>query len=224
MESNLKDGVNIRIMDLRDYKQVKPFLKNEFFNAEPLYLSLSCGKPFQPLDEEQWDEENLSMIAQGMCLVALDEQDGNRLVGCALAGSLFPEDYERHRRMAENADQTISGHLNVYLYKLESGANIFERYGISKALLSRMTTVAGSKRGKGLGSRLAKTLMELGRTKGFPVMVANCTSFYSARQKESLGMECIYSLAHVDFKDNQGRVTFTPPPPHTMTRVMAIKL
>ncbi|KAH8346727.1 hypothetical protein KR084_009002 [Drosophila pseudotakahashii] len=224
MKSNSTDGVTIRIMDLKDYEQVKPFLKDEFFMAEPLYLSLSCGKPFHPLDEKHWDEENLSMITEGTCLVALDENDGNRLVGCALAGALFPEDYKRHRRMAETADQTISGHLNVHLHKLESGANIFERYGISKALLSRMTTVAGSKRGKGLGSRLANTLMDLGRSKGFPVMVANCTSFYSARQKESLGMECIYSLAHADFKDDQGRVIFTPPPPNTMTRVMAIKL
>lgn len=66
--------------------------------------------------------------------------------------------------------------------------------------------------------------MEVGRAKGFPVMTANCTGFYSARQKEALGMKCIISQDYADYKDDQGQVIFNPPPPHKATRILAIKL
>ncbi|KAI8043407.1 hypothetical protein M5D96_004739 [Drosophila gunungcola] len=170
------------------------------------------------------DDNNLSVIAQGTCLVALDEDDGGRLVGFVLAEAQFPEDIEKHRIEAETSRQNGFGRIRVILFKVEREANIFERFGISKVLYSKVTCVDASMRGKGIGSRLAAALMDVGRSKGFPAMLAHCTSFFSARQKQALGMQCIYSLAYADYKDDQGRPIFTPAEPNTMLRVMAIKL
>ncbi|XP_037709592.1 dopamine N-acetyltransferase-like [Drosophila subpulchrella] len=222
MSSNTKDGITIRIMTVEDYKNVKAFMKDDFFLSEP--LCQSTGESVHQQNEKDNDEYHLSMIAQGTCLVAIDENNGGRLVGFVLAGAQYPEDIEQHRIEAEAMEQHTWGRICILLSKIEREANIFERFGISKVLYSHITSVDKSMRGKGLGSRLATTLMEVGRSKGFPVMVAYCTSFFSARQKEALGMQCIHSLTYADYKDAQGRPIFTPAAPNTMARVMAIKL
>ncbi|XP_017056851.1 arylalkylamine N-acetyltransferase-like 2 [Drosophila ficusphila] len=222
MTSNSQDGISIRVMTPKDYESVKSILQNDFFGAEP--LSEFCGKDFYFKNKEVMDEWMLSMIEQDMCLLALDENDGWRPVGCVLSGIQTPEDIEKHSRTTETSEGSALRKINILFNKIESESNIFEVYGISKALISHVTAVTASKRGKGLGARLAAALMDLGRSKVLPVMVANCTSYYSARQKKALGMKCIYSLNYADFKDDQGTVIFKPSAPHTTARVMAIKL
>ncbi|XP_017109544.2 arylalkylamine N-acetyltransferase-like 2 [Drosophila bipectinata] len=222
MALNTKDGISIRIMTEKDYDSVKPFMREEFFTAEP--LSQSTGEPVHLQNEKDNDEYYLSMIAQGTCLLATDDSRDGRVVGFVLAGAQYPEDVEKHRQEAEELEQHAWGRICRLLSKVEREANLFERFGVSKVLYSHITSVDESTRGRGLGSRLAATLMEVGRSKGFPLMVAYCTSFYSARQKEALGMECIHAVAYADYKDSQGRPVFTPKPPHTHCRVMVIKL
>ncbi|XP_017033763.1 arylalkylamine N-acetyltransferase-like 2 [Drosophila kikkawai] len=217
-----QDNVTIRIMTKDDYPRVKAFMTDDFFTSEP--LCQSSGEAMHLQNEKENDEYHLSMIAQGTCLVALDEDNGGRLVGLVLAGAQFPEDIEKHRQEAEVMEKNTWGRICLMLSKIEREADLFKRYGISKLLYSHITSVDASMRGRGLGSRLASRLMDVGRSKGFPVMVAYCTSFYSARQKESLGMECVHSLVYADYKDDSGRPIFTPAAPHTKARVMAIKL
>ncbi|KAH8270573.1 hypothetical protein KR018_011806, partial [Drosophila ironensis] len=217
-----KDGVSIRIMTPKDYDSVKPFMGKEFFTAEP--LCQSSGENVQLQDEKENDEYHLSMIAQGTCLLATDDNNAGRVVGFVLAGAQYPEDVEKHRKEAEEMPQHAWGRICRLLSKVELEANLFGRFGVSKVLYSHITSVDSSMRGRGLGSRLAATLMEVGRSKGFPLMVAYCTSFYSARQKEALGMQCIHSVAYADYKDAQGKAIFTPAAPHTHCRVMVIKL
>ncbi|XP_064554120.1 arylalkylamine N-acetyltransferase-like 2 isoform X1 [Drosophila montana] len=189
-ELDSKDGILIRIMTVADYQPLKTLMRGNFFKGEPL------GE----LYEEEWvkeyhDEFYLSKIKQGTCLLAVDENNGGRIVGYVLAHAQTPDDVEKYRKKAA-----------------------------AKPLLSHITHVDASMRGKGLGSRLAAALMEVGRSKDFPLMAAHCTSFYSARLKKALGMECVYSIAYADYKDASGQVVFKPAAPHTHLRVMVIKL
>ncbi|XP_017116548.1 dopamine N-acetyltransferase-like [Drosophila elegans] len=232
MASKTTDNVILRVMRKEDYKNVRALLKEDFLASEPLCQFSGIASQWQNEEKrgenkekyEKFDDNNLEVIAQGTSLVALDEDNGGRLVGFVLAEAQFPEDIEKHRIEAEASRQIGFGRIRVILSKVEREANIFERFGISKVLYSNVTSVDASMRGKGIGSRLAAALMDVGRSKGFPAMVAYCTSFYSARQKEALGMQCIYSLAYADYKDDQERPIFTPAEPNTMLRVMAIKL
>lgn len=217
-----RDGILIRIMRVEDYPQVKLFMGDNFFNGEP--ICAASGENVQRFNEKENDEYHISMIEQGTCLLALNEQAGGSIVGIVLAGEQVPSDVEKHRKEAAELEQNTWGKIAVLLSKVEIEIKLFERYGISKALYSHITNVDASMRGKGLGSRLAAALMEVGRSKGFPVMFAYCTSFFSARQKEQLGMECIYQLAYADYKDDKGEVIFKPAAPNTHVRVMAIKL
>ncbi|XP_017848423.2 dopamine N-acetyltransferase [Drosophila busckii] len=164
------------------------------------------------------------MIEQGTCIVALDEHNPERILGCVIAGVLVPSSLDSFAAQALAAKDNIWGKMVTLLMKASVEGNVYERYGVSKVLLSHMTTVDPSMRGKGLGTRLAAALMEVGRIKGYEVMIAFCSSFYSARQKRAMGMECIYSLAYADYKDESGEVIFKPPAPHTHLQFLAIRL
>ncbi|XP_060647952.1 arylalkylamine N-acetyltransferase-like 2 [Drosophila nasuta] len=207
---------------MEDYMNVKDFMGGNFYNGEP--LCAAADEDVQKCCEKENDEYHISMIEQGTSLLALNENDGGRIVGIVLAGGQVPSDLEKHRKEAEEMEQNTWGRIAVFLSAAEIEANLFERYGISSLLYSHITCVDATMRGKGLGGRLATALIEVGKSKGFPLMVAYCTSFYSARQKEALGMECIYRQAYVDYKDEQGQVVFKPAAPHTHIRVMVIKL
>ncbi|BFF93406.1 dopamine N-acetyltransferase-like [Drosophila madeirensis] len=217
MQETTKDGITIRTMNLEDYESIKNVFTERFFNGEPLFAAITG-----PIDPKRWkrlDEYHESLIVDGTCVVAIDEEQSGRVVGFVLAEGQCPEDVEKHRQEAEG-----SGHIKRLLSNVEVEANIYERYGLSKLLYSHLTCVDVAMRGKGLGKRLANCAMDLGRSKGYPLMAAFCTSFYSARQKEALGMECIYSLKYEDYKDAEGKVVFFPPAPHKEIRVVAIKL
>ncbi|XP_043642524.1 arylalkylamine N-acetyltransferase-like 2 [Drosophila teissieri] len=218
------EGVTIRIMCLEDYENVKSYLRDEYYTAEP--LCHSSGEPVHLQNEKINDALYQSMIAEGISLVALDENDGGRIVGLVMACAIYPENASAGALRLDETKLEDNAWTRIYhlVMKVKREVNLHERYDISKALYSDVTSVASWMRGKGLGSRLAATLMDLGRSKGFPHMVAFCTSFYSARQKKALGMECIYSIDYADYKDDEGRVVFAPAAPHTKVRVMAIKL
>ncbi|EDW57340.1 uncharacterized protein Dvir_GJ18418 [Drosophila virilis] len=221
-ELDSNNGILIRIMTVADYQPVKIFMGGNFYNGEP--LCASSGEDVQKCYEKENDEYHISMIEQGTCLLAVDENNGGRIVGLVLAGAQIPSDLEKHRKEAAAMEPNTWGRIAVFLSKIEIEINLFKRYGVSKILYSHITNVDASMRGKGLGSRLAAALMEVGRSKGFPLMIAYCSSYYSARQKEALGMECVYSIAYADYKDESGQVVFKPAAPHTHLRVMVIKL
>ncbi|XP_030377518.1 dopamine N-acetyltransferase-like [Scaptodrosophila lebanonensis] len=220
MSSKTEDSIKIRTMTVDDFKEIKPFLREHLYTGEP--LTMSSNEDAEKCDEKNTDEYNLKLIKQGTSLVAVEPS--GRIVGLVLAGALYPSDFEKNRVAAETAEQHVWGRLNRLLSVVERQANFFERYGASKAIYSHITNVHSSMRGKGLGSRLAAALMDVGRAKGFPLMVAYCTSFYSARQKQALGMEVAYSLPYADYKDEEGRVIFHPPAPHDAIRVMVMRL
>ncbi|KAH8260243.1 hypothetical protein KR026_007137 [Drosophila bipectinata] len=217
-----KNGITIRIMTVEDYKEVKHFMRDHFYYDEPFGIGINV--PLHLQNEAEEDQHHLDMIRQGLSLIATEDSNPEHVVGIVLAEKLEPHDVEKNRIYAEDKEDNLLGRILRLMAKVEREANVFEHYGVTSFLNSYITAVAAPARGKGLGSRLASTLIELGRSRGFPVMAAYCTSHYSAQQKDALGMECIYTLAYADYKDDQGRGMFTPPPPHTHIRVMAMKL
>ncbi|KAH8378394.1 hypothetical protein KR093_011162 [Drosophila rubida] len=218
----LKDGVLVRFMTLEDYENVKDFLGEHFYNAEPLCVAtgVDCRPPF----EQIFGDYHIWLIEQGTCLIALDTNDAERIVGVVLAGPGVESHLEEGRMKAE---KLAAGRLrDIYTFQtdVECKGNVFKHYGVSEILYSHVTTVDTAKRGKGIGTRLAAALMEVGRLKGYPLMSATCSSFYSARQKLAMGMECIYAEAYADHKYANGEVVIQPAAPHTHIRVLAIKL
>ncbi|EDW12134.1 arylalkylamine N-acetyltransferase-like 2 [Drosophila mojavensis] len=219
-ESGETDGIVIRVMNVSDFQDAKKAMGGNVNNDEP--LDTACGRYVRKGSEQEDDEYHISMVEQGTSLVAIDEKNGGRIVGIVLAAAHTPSDLNRYSKGVKAL--TDFERIDIFIAKVENEANLYQRYGVSKLLCSHITNVDATMRGKGLGARLTVALIDVARSKGYPLLVANCTSFYSARQKQALGMECVYKIAYEDYKDENGQVVFNPPKPHTHVRVMAIKL
>ncbi|KAH8377351.1 hypothetical protein KR093_004983 [Drosophila rubida] len=218
----LKNGILIRIMTLEDNDNVKNFVREHFYNAEPLCVATGVNSrtPFG----NSFNEHRIRMIEDGTCLVALDNNNADRIVGVVLAKKLVENELEEGRLRAEEMDDGPLKRMVTFLTDVELRGNVFKHYGVSEILYSQVTNVDTAMRGKGLGTRLAAALMEVGRSKGYTLLSATCSSFYSARQKLAMGMECFYSEAYADYKDANGKVVIQPPAPHTHVQMLAIKL
>ncbi|KAH8376664.1 hypothetical protein KR093_000658 [Drosophila rubida] len=217
MGSTSADGVVIRDMKVEDYVEVKKLLLDSFYTAEP--LSMCMQKTQQVGHSKRHDDLQIAMIEEGSCIVAVDEHNANCIVGIIMACNQGPSDDAENRERAKTA-----GPIFKFLTAIETEANIFERYKVSEAIYLHIVCVANNMRGKGLGTRLTSALMKKAREKGLPLLVAECTSFYAARQMEAMGMECAYSLAYADYKNEQGEVVFQPMQPHTHVNVMVKRL
>ncbi|XP_034098165.2 arylalkylamine N-acetyltransferase-like 2 [Drosophila albomicans] len=217
-----KDGILIRVMTKEDFKKIE----ESIYDEEPLRSGLEddTKAEVQLALIEGLENYHNSLIEQGNCLVAINENDGGRIVGSVLAGCETYSNLQKNLALVAALDDGTFKRIATFEFETKIKVNYFERFGVSRVLLSHMTNVDASVRGKGLGTRLTAALIELGRIQGFPIMIAFCTSFYSARQKKALGMECIYTQAYQDYRDANGEAVFKPPAPHTHTRILATKL
>lgn len=214
----------IRELKVEDFEDLKVFLRDRYLIDEPLWQPYPEGQLANMADPKKM-EYRLSLIRQGTSLVAIDTSDGDRIVGVALAGALYPEDVTQHCVDSEKTpSNSVFGKIARFLADVELHAKVFDRYDVPKALYLNILGVDSSVRRQGLGRRLVGGLMEVARSKGYPLLVTTCTSHYSARVMAALGLEVVYTQSYADFKDAQGNVVFTPQAPHTEASVMAIPL
>ncbi|XP_030555597.1 uncharacterized protein LOC115758936 [Drosophila novamexicana] len=210
----------LRAMREDDIDEATLFLRDHFYGHEPLMQT--PGDHQVIFDDPKRREYRLSLIRQGTSLVALE---GDRFVGVAFAGVLQPSDLEQNwLEVNEQKPKNLIEHTHYFLSDIERRAHWFEHYGSLDTLYLNILAVDASVRRQGLGRRLVTALMEVGRAKGLPLLVATCTSLYSARVMAALGMECVLSEAYANYKDEHGNVVIQPPEPHIEARVMAIKL
>jgi len=216
------NGIKIRIMKESDYEIVKPFMRDYFHYDEPMGIGLQEQIHLQ--NEAEVDKEYLSVIRQGLSIVAFDENNKHLLVGIAVAEKMDPNIMEKQHKEAAEMEPDALGRSRKMVAKVEREANIFERCGVSTYLSLIAISVHASMRGKGLLAQLSMCLLNLGRSRGFPLFIGCSSSYYSARTAMNQGLDCIHSQAYADYKDDQGRPIFSPPAPHTHMRVVAAKL
>ncbi|XP_060647895.1 arylalkylamine N-acetyltransferase-like 2 [Drosophila nasuta] len=217
-----KDGILIRVMTKDDLR----IIENSIYDEEPLQLALVGNSKAQMHQSliEILDKFHNSMVEQGTCLVAINEKDGERIVGCILAGCETSDDLQEYHAQISTLDECAFKTVGIFECETKIKVNYFQYYSVSKVIYAAMINVDASMRGRGLRARLANVLKELGRSKGFKVIKAWSSSFYSARQMEGVGMECIYRQPYADYKDAKGQVIFKPPALHSELRISALKL
>ncbi|XP_017107500.2 arylalkylamine N-acetyltransferase-like 2 [Drosophila bipectinata] len=221
MTTNTKDGITIRPMTEDDLDTVSDYVINNFMVDEPISGTVDWTK--YPKVKEVMKEKHRAMILQGLCLTAIDDSKNGEIVGFCLAAAQNKEDLDSNIVMIERAPPEVAAVLKLGDY-MQRKANILELYGVDKVLYSHITFVKSEMRGKQIGTRLAQTLIELGRSQGFKVMTAMCSSFFSGNQKEALGMKIVFQQPYAAYKDDEGKVIFSPPAPHTRARMLAMEL
>ncbi|ALC48905.1 CG15766 [Drosophila busckii] len=216
MSAAVMDDIELRVATAEDSKRMMEFLHEHYYQEEP--LTIGC-EPKQP---DAADESFLlSNIPHGTCLLALQ---GDRIMGAVVAG---PKDKEEAQLLDEEAAQhagTKWGRIVGFLALVEREANVFERYGVDKAVHAHALGVDTTMRGRALGARLITALAARGKELGYPLLTLDCTSVYSSRLSRRLGCDLINSKLYSDYKDVSGVQLICPPAPHDRVETYALLL
>lgn len=215
MSASIKNGhsdIIYRVATANDRENILNFIRAHYYPEEPI---TNGNTP--PVQDSADEEFSGSVIEQGTSIIAIDPSNENKIVGAILSGPIEPD--EAHHMIEEsercqNNNKKWSEILLLLAY-LEENANIYKRYNVEKSLHIHVLGVDSQYRGRSIGVNLMQECFANGKSLGYPMVKADCTSVFSIQIAEKLQMECIYQLAYSDYKDNHGKQLFKPPSPHT---------
>ncbi|XP_017466629.1 PREDICTED: uncharacterized protein LOC108359319 [Rhagoletis zephyria] len=222
-QTNQAENVQIRRIELSDHDEVLQFLRKHYYLEEPLTIGS------EPKEQDPEDEKfNMSQLANGTCLMAVIESGGGekrkRIAGVLISG---PKDSSEAAHLFEEVARLGSnkwGRTLKLLACIERDSNVYERYNVAKALHVHIVAVDSAIRGRAIGARLIEEEKKLGRQLGYPLLTIDCTSYYSAKMSDRLGMDCVNVVKYESYLDRQGKPVFTPPSPHDCVKTFATRL
>ncbi|XP_023304692.2 arylalkylamine N-acetyltransferase 1-like [Lucilia cuprina] len=215
------DNIKIRVIQPEDSEQVVNFIVEHFYRDEPL-----CATEPKIVASQTDIDDILECIRAGTSIMATKElsHGEEELLAVNIAAPKDATCIEKYFKTAEKAGNTKYGQILKLLAIANRNADIFQRYNVSTIFYSFITCVKPSARGHNLGKRLKLEIMALGKTLGYQVLAADCTSFYSAGVCERLGMDRVHFIAYQDYVDENNRPIFNPPSPHVGLSSFAIRL
>lgn len=205
--------MQVRVATPDDFVKVLEFIRIHYYLEEPLTVGV------EPKQQDQHDEEfNMSNISHGTSVVAME---GDDILGVFLAGPKYSDEAQHIKEESEKLAGSKWSKILGILYLCEVGANVFERFGVEKAVHGHVLTVHKDARGKNVGGRIVEKVCEVAKDKGFQLFTTDCTSFYSAKLMERLGLVLVNELDYKDYRDSNDRQVFNPPEIHDSIKTFA---
>ncbi|KAL5292108.1 hypothetical protein ACFFRR_011113 [Megaselia abdita] len=208
----MSSDIVYRPAEKKDEQGVLEFLREHFYTDEPL----SKNDGYHDTEDEDFA---IGLIIEGTSTVA--DLNG-QIIGVRLA---YPNHKDEQVSAAFNKTPTTAyerlfGFVNI----LETKSKVFERYQVDSSMQGHMLGVRRDLRGQGIAKRLLEENMKLAKEKGFSVYVCDCSSLFSARLCEKVGMEQTATMEFNEYCDENGNPYYNPDPPHDLARSYAKRL
>lgn len=199
----------IRVAQESDAKEIFDFKVRHVNSSNPLELA-HPGKSVKP--------QNSSFIAvaikSNFVLMAIESSTKN-LVGILIAEPVNQNFFRDIKSLAAlPGDTKRSDILNCVIYA-EEKANIFKKCNVTDAIYVEVIGVHPAHRRQKIAQKLLKTSIDSARSENFKIIFTDCTSLFSAKVAESLGMNCVSVVTYDEYNDYLGKHLFTPIKPHT---------
>lgn len=204
------DHVQFSVAKSEDYESVLSFVVEHYYKDEP--MSNSYIYDSSPADDDV--EFSVSFLFQGMAIKAVDRDCDNRLIGVSIANPIYPGYVEDLLKSAEQAKTQKWRDSLKLLAHLQQSTDVLQRYNVSKCYDIEIVAVHPEYRGQSIGSRLFEEQFKRAKQLGYPIASADCSSYYSARIAEKVGMKCVGRLAFANYRDDRGVQLFQPRAPH----------
>ncbi|XP_055618948.1 uncharacterized protein LOC129764151 [Toxorhynchites rutilus septentrionalis] len=214
--SELHHQVSFRRATLADREKVREFLAHSFYPEEPVTISYIGGSEVTPDDMEFC----LSLIAEGFVLLALVGGE-DQLVGISGAGVIDSDESEKLKDIALKTETTKFGEILRMLSYVCEQANVCQRFGISEVYHQHYLAVDSKFRGKALGKLLMEKQFGKARDLGLRVVTTDASGVYSSNLCEKLGMQCVYSLAYNEYRNELGQQVFKSSGQHKEIKTFA---
>ncbi|XP_055904529.1 uncharacterized protein LOC129940270 [Eupeodes corollae] len=205
----MKDIIHFRLAISTDKPAVLEFLREHYFPYETLTYSIEPKKQDSGAEE---DMTNCVDVADRFCLLALYE---NQIVGARSLLTKGPDAEQVLLKKASEIPWSQYAKVLKILAKVERDANVFKKFNNFKlALHGNGLAVHKDFRGNGIGLKLYEKSMQIGKALGYSLFTCDCTSIYSARLCELMGMECTNVCKMEDYRLPGSDEQFIFPPAH----------
>lgn len=196
------------------------FMQRTFYREEPVLVAAGLAEcpPQVLLDHTR------ASFREGLSLMAvLQGSAGGQgdICGVAVNSIVAPGDACKLRQQAEQADCPATRRvLELWSLMLER-PEIWSGQDPEGCCMLELRELATDQavRGLGVGLQLALAAREVAADVGAPAYKIDCTSQYSGKIAEKLGMKKVFSLKYADFLDSDGKPMFQPPCPHVEAAV-----
>ncbi|XP_067011237.2 arylalkylamine N-acetyltransferase-like 2 [Anabrus simplex] len=216
----MTDSYTVRVAEMQDWDDLSAFLKKAFYPQEPLSISLGVAHCPSEVDIAS----TMRQLAERTSLIALDSSTGN-IIGCCICGEIRPSEEDAIAEEAASCECPAFQKVLQLLATMEkNGGHYWKTSGVNSALAVYAVAVDPDARRRGVARALLERARSIARERGYQLLHVDCSSAFSSKLMEQMGMECVYSLKYEHFKDSSGQPVFKPPSPHTEMRKYILKL
>lgn len=206
-----------------DIDMTLEFIKSNFYPEDPLCRSLKIGSSKNKSEVLICDMLKES-LAQGMSLMAYDA-DSKEIVGTCINNRNCPWDSQRLEEYAKVAQDSNTKRLFFIWALLNREANLHQELDVKSIFEVNFLTVKPQLYNRGIGMELARRSLSLGRDLNFSHARMDCTSDYSMKIAEKLGMKKLWDVPYKNILMQDGKTPLTLPEyPHTHGAVYYVSL
>jgi ribosomal protein S18 acetylase RimI-like enzyme len=213
----MADGYDIVTAKEEDIGRIAEFLRHHFYTGSPLNTGIGASA-----DRKISEIFALQFLSQGTSLLAVSRKDGH-ILGACINGENSPEDRNNAEYLQTQSNEIYSK-IQKFVHKMEEDVDIWKLTGANRALYIHTLGVDSAARGQGIAKALMEATRDLARSVGYPLLRILCSSSYSTKIAQSMGMRSVYTLPFSEYKDEDGHPVFTPPHPHTHATMFVLKL
>ena len=204
--------ISYNMIPIERTEEILKFLDATYFKDEPLCRN----KDLEEEDSGSLKEDFISMIQQGLSLMAVDDKTG-QVIGVALSE---PED--RYLTDTTDGSAKIIEQLNLVAFANKS-VSVYEEYDVDTIFHFLFLSVHPNYRGFGIATKLVQKSIELAKLRGFKVAKAEATGKYSQKLFTNLDFDILFQISYNDYKVD-GEVVFRNMGIHTSFQVLAKKI
>ena len=206
-----------RVAEMKDHDLVLKFLQDFFFPEE-------CINIAHPIKDDTMEELfAMSLLPEGNMVMALDKHS-DEFAGLLMFGPITKEYSNESREEGEETSNRKWREILYFMSNLEAKADICRRYQVGVALHLHGVAVSKNFRGQGIGEKLFEECFRQAKLKNIGIVSADCTSPYSVRIAEKLGMELASTFSYDEYHKSLGKTIFTNAKPQGIVKTFIKKI
>jgi GNAT superfamily N-acetyltransferase len=206
---SLKMTISIRVAQSSDHDVVLDFIREHYYKEEP--ITNSHHQMGQTSDDEKF---SMSHIVHETVLMAFDDVTG-KIVGVLIAGPVEHGDADEMIEAAKTTETKKWRDISMLLAYIEKKADVLKRFNLDQALHIHVLGVDREYRGQRIGQQLFSYCFENAKRLNYKMVATDCTSVYTIKIAERLGMENVSSMTYDEYNQQLGENLFRPEKPNT---------
>lgn len=194
----------IKVAEEIDAVEIYNFKKVHFDTSEPVrvsHVNIICGHR---------DIKHLLRHVKNKNVLIAVESSSNNLVGFSICEMV---DEKVKSEGIETEDQALQDLISFFAF-VEEKSKIHQRFGVEEHFKILVVSVHRDYARQGIATKLFKASLDLGKSKNSKLISVDCSSKYTAKIAENMGMELITTVTYDEVNNHLGKQLFIPKPPH----------